>query len=408
MNEESGRRVISLTEYVSQMFPSNALSPEEGELIWKKYKDKVSVDFPSPKTENQWLLSSQGWVGYLPCTPDLGISLKPKVELSNIFRMLEYAYQLNSFQILEGLTGCSSIQEFYERLANILAQRILDRSRKGLYRTYLNENDQLPFIRGRVDVPQCIKSPWDVKVHCHYQEHTADIEENQILCWTMALIARSGICTERVLPTVRRAFHALRGFASLNAVSPRNCIKRLYNRLNEDYRPLHALCRFFLEHSGPTHHSGDKTMLPFVVDMARLYELFVAEWLRTHLPASIRLGKQETVTVGENNDLSFQIDLVLYDAHTDKALCVLDTKYKAKHKPEAHDVTQVVTYAEMKNCEEAILIYPVPLDASMNEKVGEKIRVRTMAFALSGDLEAAGQMFMGNLLQTLGVSHLQQ
>nr|MBP7323286.1 restriction endonuclease [Deltaproteobacteria bacterium] len=181
---------------------------------------------------------------------------------------------------------------------------------------------------------------------------------------------------------------------------------RLYNRLNEDYRPLHALCRFFLEHSGPTHHSGDKTMLPFVVEMARLYELFVAEWLKTHLPASIRLGKQETVAVGENNDLSFQIDLVLYDALTDKALCVLDTKYKAKDKPETHDVTQVVTYAEMKNCQEAILVYPVSLPTPMNEKIGQKIMVRTMSFPLSNDLEAAGQMFMGNLLQTLGVGHL--
>ena len=275
------RIILPLTEYVSARFPRESIPDALGEALWQYYSSQVAVDFPSPKTESQWQLTSQGWVGYIPLTPELGLALQPKVELGNLFRMLEYAYQLKgkSFRFLEGLVECQSLKEFYERLANVLAKRVLDRGRKGFYRAYLPETERLPYVRGRLDVRQAIQTPWDVRLQCHYEEHTADIEENQILAWTLSRIARSGMCTERVLPTVRRAYRALRGLVSTQPCSPQDCVGRLYNRLNDDYHPLHALCRFFLEHSGPSHEVGDRTVLPFLVNMERLYELFVAVWL---------------------------------------------------------------------------------------------------------------------------------
>jgi len=59
---------------------------------------------------------------------------------------------------------------------------------------------------------------------------------------------------------------------------------RRYIRQNADYATLHALCRFFLEQAGPTHELGRHRMLPFVVEMAALFERFVVAWLRVHLP----------------------------------------------------------------------------------------------------------------------------
>jgi 5-methylcytosine-specific restriction enzyme subunit McrC len=263
----------------------------------------------------------------------------------------------------------------------------------------ISESEILPFIRGRLNIKQTIQKPWHVNLQCHYEEHTADIEENQILSWTLSRIANSGMCTERVLPTVRRAYHALRGFASLKPFKANDCIGRLYNRLNDDYHPIHALCRFFLEHSGPSHEFGDRTMLPFLVNMARLFELFVAEWLKAHLPSSLNLRIQEKVEVGESQELSFKIDLVLYDSNTGDPLCVLDTKYKAKDGPEANDVTQVIAYAEMKDCEEAFLVYPAPLPSSLIKTDG-RIHVKALTFSLDGDLEEAGQSFLSDLIES--------
>lgn len=397
------KSILSLEEYIPAGFPRDAIPDNLGEILWRNYSSQVAVDFPSPKTDGQWQLTSQGWVGHIPLTPELDLALRPKVELGNLFRMLEYAYRLKSFRFLEGLVECQSLEEFYESLAKILAQRVLDRGRKGFHRAYLPETELLPYVRGQLDMRQIIQTPWNVKLQCHYEEHTADIEENQILAWTLSRIARSGMCTERVLPTIRQAYRALRGLVSVQPCSPQDCVGRLYNRLNDDYHPLHALCRFFLEHSGPSHEMGDRTVLPFLVNMERLYELFVAEWLKAHLPHNVLLKVQEKVDIGEGEALTFTIDLVLYAAETGKARCVLDTKYKAKEKTEPDDVAQVVAYAEMKGCNAAVLVYPVPLPRPLDESVGN-IRVQSMTFSLKGDIEEAGQSFVKCLFDSGAVS----
>ena len=59
----------------------------------------------------------------------------------------------------------------------------------------------------------------------------------------------------------------------------------------------------------------------------------------------------------------------VYDAEMGNSVCVLDTKYKAKDRPDTDDVAKVVIYAEMKNCDKAILIYPQPLAIPLDERV---------------------------------------
>jgi len=402
MKQIRNRNIIALKEYEPAKISSQVISNELAEIFWRSYDDKVRVDFPSPKTDNMLQLTSQGWVGHIPLTDEIGLELQPKVELENLFRMLEYAYKLKSFDFIDGLIACDSLEDFYERLANVLSLRILNRSRKGFYRSYLSETESLPFVRGRLDLRKAIQTPWDVQLQCKYEENTADVEENQILSWTLFKIARSGMCTERVLPTVRRAYRSLKGFASLKSFYPKDCIKRIYNRLNNDYHPLHALCRFFLERSGPSHQIGDKTFLPFLVNMNHLYELFVAEWLKMHLSPNLTLSIQEKVEIGKDNDLSFKIDLVLNDTLSGSTLCVIDTKYKAFGKPAPHDIAQVIAYAEMKSCKKALLVYPISLHKNLDEKIGN-ITVKSMTFSLDGNLEEAGHAFMTDLLKT--VSH---
>ena len=392
------KTTLDLTEYQPTRLPESAITHSMGEAIWRHYGAKIAVDFPSPKTDNQWQLTSQGWVGYIPFNSEFGIALKPKAELCNIFGMLEYAYHLKSFQFLEGFFDCESLEEFYERLANILARLVLDRGRRGFYRAYIPESDNLPYLRGRMDMSHAITKPWDEKLLCHYEEHTGDLEENQILAWTLSRIAQSGMCTELVLPTVRRAYRALQGFVSLRAYHPKECIGRLYNRLNEDYHPMHALCRFFLEHSGPSHQLGDRTMLPFLLNMERLYELFVAEWLKAHLPSEFALRMQERVEIDQKQDLHFDIDLVIYDTKSGASCYVLDTKYKVAPTPSSSDIAQVIAYAQTKGCLSTVLIYPVRLENPI-DAWSKNIHIRSLVFSLDGDLELAGQNFLIELLQ---------
>ncbi|NMG06089.1 restriction endonuclease [Brasilonema sp. UFV-L1] len=397
-------QIIELTEYVPKLLGRLRLPDAVGEMLWRDYDTQVSVDFPSPKTGDRWRLTPQGWVGHILLTPDFHIALRPKVKLGNILRMLEYAYDLKSFRFLSGLVDCQTLLEFYERLADILARRILNRSRQGFYCAYIPKTEHLPYVRGRIDVRLLVTRPWDTKIQCHYEEHTTDVEENQILAWTLWCIARSGLCTESVMPTVRRAYHLLQGLVTLQPCNSRICVGRQYNRLNEDYRPLHALCRFFLEQTAPSHETGINATLPFLVNMSQLYEHFVAEWLKAHretalLTQALDIQSQERVYLDQSKALYFDIDLVLYDLATGMVRYVLDTKYKAASKPATADINQMVAYAEAKGCQEAILIYPMPLAEPLNIKIG-RIRIRSLTFSLAGDLEQAGYRFLQDLLET--------
>jgi 5-methylcytosine-specific restriction enzyme subunit McrC len=386
-----------LVEYQSKLLPRGRIDELE-QLLVEHYRDQIDIEAPGFRTGGQWRLTAKGWAGYIPLTTDYGLRLTPKVEIANLFRMLEYAYRLQSLRFLDDLIGCQTLEDYYERLANVLARRVLDRGRKGFYRDYLAQMEQLPYVRGRLDIARSAVQPWDVRPHCHYQEHTADIEENQLLAWTLWDITRRGVCTERVLPTVRQAYRSLQGLATLQPFPPTACIGRRYNRLNEDYHPLHALCRFFLEQTGPSHHQGDRQVLPFLVNMESLFELFVAEWLKVHLSARWVLKAQEPYQIGDGGGPRFDIDLVLYDTASGVVRCILDTKYKAPDAPAAADISQVVAYAEAKGCDEAVLIYPRPLQSPLDARVGQRIRVRSLTFALDGDLEEAGQRFLGVLL----------
>jgi 5-methylcytosine-specific restriction enzyme subunit McrC len=402
--------VIELREFEPRTVPINQIRAIDAERLWRQFGNAVRVEFPSPATQNQWRLTALGVVGHLPVSPSLQLALQPKVPLSNLFRMWQYAYKL-PVHVLVGLARAHSVQGCYENLAAVLAQRVLDRVRRGLHCAYVPRHAVLPFVAGRVDVVRMAQDPARLAVPCEFELHTAETDDNALLTYTLGVIARSGMCSARVQPLVRRAFHAI------NAVAPtqkeftaRDCVSggaggdegRNYHRLNQDYAALHALCRFFLEHNSPSHAPGEKLAPPFLVDMGALFELFVAEWLRTHLPAAYAIKTQENVALADMADaqfaLRFRIDIVLYHRASGAALCVLDTKYKAASEPNNTDFNQVVTYALAKGCRDAVLVYPSTHTRPFRSHI-QGIRVRALPFALDGDLERNGQQFLQALVR---------
>ena len=124
---EKNRTTLELTEYQPAQFVPETISVDLGEVLLHHYKSQIRVEFPTPKTDHQWQLTPQGWVGHIPLAPDFHLALKPKVEIGNLFEMLEYAYHLKTFKFLDGLIDSQSLEEFYERLAGVLAQRVLSR-----------------------------------------------------------------------------------------------------------------------------------------------------------------------------------------------------------------------------------------------------------------------------------------
>lgn len=391
-------RVLELTEREELVLDKDEFSEEWAITLNSDYGNQIDIKPPSFLTGHQWKLQPRGWVGYIPLNESVHFSLAPKVPISNLFRMLEYAYRL-PFRLLEGMTGADSLSDVYERLASVLAKRIRVRLRQGLYRSYIQERERLPFVRGRIDIPSQLRNPHRIKIPCDFDDHTSDLEDNQILLWTLTRILESGRCSERTLPYIRQARRGLLGFASLKPFSPKKCIARLYNRLNNDYEPLHALCRFFLEHTGPKHLAGDNRMLPILVNMDNLFERFVLEWLRIHMPKRYLVHGQENVEFQMGNVVTIKIDISIEDLESGQTAFILDTKYKTPDRPDAHDLEQIIAYAEAKACRRAALIYPIELPSPIRGKWGKSIEARSLSFILSGDIEESGEELLAQLFE---------
>jgi 5-methylcytosine-specific restriction enzyme subunit McrC len=142
-------------------------------------------------------------------------------------------------------------------------------------------------------------------------------------------------------------------------------------------------------------------MFPFLVRTDILYERFVYAWLKFHLPANFEIKAQENIDFCKI--IESKIDLVIYDKNTKQVIFILDTKYKIPDsKPSNQDIYQAIAYATLKNSQNAILVYPKPLNQPLNCLVPNScIYLQSLTFSLEDDLEQSGQRFLKALFNNI-------
>jgi len=390
---------ITLEEYETEEFNEADIPVEIGEEIWEEYGDKIDIEFPTRKTGGKWRLTNQGYGGRVRLDEEWSFVFEPKTSVRTILGMLEYAYDLDSLEILEGLYDADSLADYFDEIASTLAKSVMRRQRQGLHKNYVEKEEQTAAVKGRIDFNKTARRPWEAKPHVKYREMTVDIEDNQILLWTLQKVLTSDVPSESTLQSVRRAYRSMASEVSLERFRASDCVGREYRRLNQDYEQLHALCHLILDAAAPTRSPGDRRMIPFIVDMETLYERFVANWLDDHLEPPYSVSAQEEVPIGDSGR-DYEIDLVIY--RDGKAVTIADTKYKVPSQPATDDISQVISYAEAKSVERAYLVYPESLTNPINTRVGD-VDVGTLAFRLGDDLDDEGNDFLAELSSALGL-----
>lgn len=391
------KKYLNLQEHKTTSFQSLDITDEMYRVLHNNYSNCIQINSPSISTNNEWQLTPNGIVGFIPLPNDTILNLIPKVNISNIFEMITYAYNLRSFRFLDDLVRSEQFEGYFDKLANILANMINTRVRKGLYCSYINKNERLQYIRGRINFPVFARLVTKNIIPCCYEERSADIKENQVLLWTLKCILCSNLCSKNTSDLIRKAYRSLFRGVSLVPYTSHDAVCKSYHRLNSDYYPMHCLCRFFLDNCTPSHMAGGQEVTPFLVNMPRLFELFVAEWIRAHLPHGFSLKAQEQYDFDAQGKISFKIDIVLYDDANDSIKAVLDTKYKISNSPETSDISQIITYAYAKNSKDAILIFPSESTEHIDRTIKD-IRVRNVIFSLDDDLNDAGEKMLNEIL----------
>ncbi len=375
---------LDLQEYKPRHLPPDAFTDDEARELVRRFNRVIQVEWPSPATDGCWRLWPQGYVGSILLGSGRTIRIAPKTPIASIFRMLELVWNVH-IEPEPGAVEVDTIDDLYRRLAVILARRVSRRLKIGLHRTYVSRTERLPVVRGEMRLAETLSTPWRVEPLCRYHEQTKGIEDNQILSWTLDRILRRGIFSGEKGRGRGEVVAAWRGISSIAPPVPldaSDCVGRLYTRLNRDYREMHALCRFFLESLGPTHHHGDRESFPFLLNMAQLFEDFVAAWLRRYGPEEFQFVPQERRLVGGTGGVTVIVDLVARRGPGGPVVAVIDTKYKAHATPSNADIYQIQSYAALHGAEQALLVYPQKVSPFAVEWGVAGTRIRTIGFPL--------------------------
>lgn len=394
----SQNTLFQLHEFETQPVSTAQLTIADGTKLWQVYDQHLgilNIQFPSPKTNHQWLIRSQGWVGFIRINNEFQIQLSPRFPLKNLFTIWAYAYGFDKTPLMPQVVRAKTIVGFHSVLAHWLAKQVIAISTKGFAKAYIPRENQTTYVRGRL-----LKIlPRQTAVLSKYDELTTNVPDNQIIAYTLNLLLRSQNLESQIQPLVRHAAHIASQVAKPLPYQARACYGRDYNRLTQHYQPLHQLCGFFLEQLNPSLHPGQQNTPSFLMYMPRLFERFVANWLEQNLPSHWQLNIQESVPVADQQDLIFKIDIVLYNQQRN-AIAVLDTKYKTGTKIAASDVHQLVTYAKLKQCHQAILIYPTPEQKDGSLRIDD-IQLSSVSFDLNRPIEEAGHQFIKKITQKI-------
>ena len=283
------------------------------------------------------------------------------IPVHNIYYMLSYAFKaLNSQDFRQMAT--EDFHNVADLCAAILCKGVSLQIKRGLGRSYIAKTEPLPTLRGRIDMQESIKtqSLLRQRLVCTYDDFSVNTPMNQIIKATISLLLHGDIARERK-KALRRLMVYFDGIDSLDIHTVDWHIQ--YNRQNETYRMLMAVCNLIVKGLLQTQEDGAVKMMDFFDEqrMCRLYEKFILEYYRkeyrnlgvianaSQIPWQLDDGFDEMLPV-------LQTDIML--TYREKVL-IIDAKYYARTTQQRFDVrtvhsanlNQIFTYVKNKEAE---------------------------------------------------------
>lgn len=275
--------------------------------------------------------------------------------------MLSYAFTTLTPTQDDGIAA-EAFDNIHNLFAAILAKGIGRQLKQGLYREYLNRKEEMPVMRGKIDMPRTIKNKLARKrvLTCAYDVLSENNLLNQILKTTVMLLIRHAKVDEEYKSDLKKE---MLFFSEVDTIEPASIKWSTirFQRGNQSYRMLISLCWFILEGMLLTTDQGEYKMASFVDEqrMCRLYEKFILEYFSKHYTALDVRASQIPWALDDGIGTMLpvmQSDITL--SYGNKVL-IIDAKYYAhttqvqydKHTLHSNNLYQIFTYVKNKDCE---------------------------------------------------------
>ena len=273
--------------------------------------------------------------------------------------MLAYAFQVLNEQGYKDVATVE-FENVAELCAAILTKGISIQLKRGLNREYIEQKETLSTLRGRVDISESLKTMSLMKrqLVCSYDEFSVNSYMNRIIRTTMDVLLRSDIAKQRKKDL--RKLLVYYGEVEPLDVYTINWNLR-YNRNNQTYRMLIAVCYLVLKSLLQTQSDGTTRLMDFLDEqrMCRLYEKFILEYYRKEHPELTANAAQIPWQLDDGfGDMLpvLQTDIMLTKA---ERVLIIDAKYYSRTTQERFDVhtlhsgnlNQIFTYVKNKEAE---------------------------------------------------------
>ena len=324
-------------------------------------------------------LRARGIVGVI-ATPGCQLEILPKIEGADeegvtnatlrhrLIHMLAVAYDLPIE--LGALTNLGWQRDtVLEILIRLFSGKLADAVRQGMPRQYLELEDDLPALRGRLDVTRQFStlaiSPQ--KLACRFDALSPNIALNQVMKAAVNKLTRLTQATDNQ----RKLRELIFVYADVEDVPP-NALrwdKITLDRTNQRWRDLLSLAQLFLSNRHQQTSSGEIAGHAILFEMNVLFEKYVARLLTralagTGLRASTQGGQRDCLYESNTGRFRTRPDLIIRE--NDQIVLIIDTKWKRmtpriddpKQGVSQSDVYQMMAYGQLYHCPSIMLLYP--------------------------------------------------
>ena len=301
------------------------------------------------------------------------LEILPKVDQAEagretVLRLLRHSPDSPSIQ--HSAAGQRSLRApLLEAFIAAFFDAFLEVVRGGLMRRYLERNEDLFCLRGRIDCHRqfgTLANRMDL-VACSFDELTADNIWNRIVKAALRAARPCLVSTE-----IKRRWVEL--MSVLDEVSdveiqPVTLRRLRFDRQAARYRSVIDWARRILLFLSPSLRAGMEEAPALLFDMNRLFESAVAAKIRRSLPAGLGLRSQSSRFLAtlrgsaKPGAIEIRPDLILH--RRDEVEVIGDTKWKLLEvdssgylKPHQDDVYQMLAYGAAYGCNRLTLIYP--------------------------------------------------
>jgi 5-methylcytosine-specific restriction enzyme subunit McrC len=302
---------------------------------------------------------------------------------ANLLMMMAIAghVELDEVDVAELAQRDTPVSQF---LVDLYARRLRTQLRRGLDRSYRERREDLSVLRGRLDFTRHVRQniARRDRFSVRHDVHTQDTWINRVFLATCARLLRLAGPT-KTQECLAECVGLLDGVARVEVRDHHFDDLIHLTRQTRRFSTLLSLSRLFLlGDSSPIQAAGATASYAFVFEMERLYEDFIAGFLKKHVFTRSGLGHLEVVTQGRGlatsllterlasgktrKHLHMKPDLLVQpqDGSSGERI-VVDTKWKTlepgkgwRQDVKRDDLYQMYAYSYRFDAPRCILLYP--------------------------------------------------